>query len=181
MKTSVDLTRCPARIKYLALALRGYIGKATGQAVRIAENPTGGAKDEGEPCSPKFPYLVGMTVAGMALGISPAMADTICIGSGPSAEHPATIVGGQATFSFNSATNPKQLTLILTNTGAPTTLQGDMLTGVIFNIAGNPPLSYNATANPTLVPGSHTYTNNTTQNDATPLFNGSGSSWTTSF
>lgn len=32
--------------------------------------------------------------------------------------------------------------------------------------------------NPTLVPGSHTYTNNTTQNDATPLFNGSSSCWT---
>lgn len=130
MKTSGSLTRCPARFKYLALALRSRIGQAESHTVCFSESRSRGPSDKKGPSSPKIPFLVGMTVAGVTLGIAAAMADTVCVGSGPSAEHPATIVAGKATFGV-SGTNPTQLTLIQTNTGAPTTLQGDMLTGVI--------------------------------------------------
>ena len=134
MKTSVSLTRCPARFKYLALALRSCMGQAGSAPVCFPDNRTGGARDKAGPSSARIPFLVGMTVAGMALGIAPAMATVTCAASGPSPEHPGTTVSGEATFSLSGST----LTLILKNTGAPTPDQGDTLTGVIFSIAGHP-------------------------------------------
>ena len=180
MKTSVSLTRCPARFKYLALALRSCMGQAGSAPVCFPDNRTGGARDKAGPSSARIPFLVGMTVAGMALGIAPAMATVTCAASGPSPEHPGTTVSGEATFSLSGST----LTQNQKNTGAPTPDQGDTLTGVIFSIAGHPTnaLTYNGKANPTLAPGSKSYLDSTTPDSnppsTKPLFNNTGSSWT---
>ena len=128
----------------------------------------------------KLLCIAGVAAAGMTLGIAPASATITCTGSGNSPETPFSAVAGKAEFTLNTAVSPKTLTLVLTNSlSTPTLNPASTLTGVIFNIGANSAvLSYSATTNPVLGPGSHTWVNGTTINDATLLSNASGSSWT---
>lgn len=175
---------CPARPTRLALALREESIHGLSVVNGFEQSQGTPAPARSDASFPRLPLMMGMAAVGMALGSSPALSDPpvnpalTCAGSGPSAEHPATTVSGAAIFSLNTSTNPRTLTLILKNIGAPTPTQGDTLTGVVFSINTNPSLSYAATANPVLVPGSTIYTSSTITNPSEPLFNGTGSSWT---
>ncbi|MBL8393563.1 MAG: hypothetical protein JNK99_02270 [Candidatus Accumulibacter sp.] len=171
MSTYVPRPHCPAQLKRLVLALGGHIE----HPADLSQRQTAEGSARLQPPFLKRPLMLGMTAVGMALAIPTAWAEVICIGSGLSPEGTGTTVQGQATFTVA----PGTLTVVLKNTSATTPKQADMLTGVVFNITGNPTLSYNATANPTLPVGSNIWvTPGPVINNATPLFNGSGSSWT---
>ena len=127
----------------------------------------------------KLLCIAGVAATGMTLGIAPALATVSCSGSGISPEFPFSAVSGAADFTLDTSSSPKTLTLVLKNTASSTLNPASTLTGVIFDIGANTAiLGYTATANPVLGSGSHIYTDGETINDATPLFNLTGSSWT---
>jgi hypothetical protein len=95
---------------------------------------------------------------------------SIFTGSGTNPETSGGAVSGQAQFTLAGST----LTLVLSSTTTANHAKGDDLTGIAFNIATNPTLSYSESTGIALTPGHSIFTNSTTVNNATAL----GGSWT---
>lgn len=104
------------------------------------------------------------------LNPQPSSAVSIFEGSGTNPETGGGGVSGQAQFTLVGST----LTLVLTSTTTANHAKGDDLTGIAFNIATNPTLSYSESTGIALTSGHSIFTNSTTVNNATVL----GGSWT---
>ena len=130
----------------------------------------------------RFAVLAGIAVAMAVAAPNPLLADVITTidfaGQGLNKDsNTGNIVGAEAYFIIDSTTNT--LTIKLRNaTPAPAAghhlQQGDVLTGIVFNINGaSPKLSLSSTS-PKLTSGSVIYTDATHYNTTSPL----AGSWT---
>lgn len=110
--------------------------------------------------------ILGLLIALFACSSSDG--SVLFSGTGINPEASATATGS-ADFTISGST----LTLVLTNTTVPSTeVQGNVLTGVVFNIDGaSPVLSFSNTA---LTPGSRIWTSESASTVAAPL----SGSWT---
>ena len=100
----------------------------------------------------------------------PSSAVSIFTGSGTNPETGGGVVSGKAQFTLVGST----LTLVLTSTTTANHPKGDDLTGIAFNIATDPTLSFNSSTGIALTSGHSIFTDSTTINNATAL----GGSWT---